>query len=216
MNRFTLIKLSAFALFLALGIFLGLQSDGALLDTLRELPAKVEQKPFQTAALFLFLFVLLKFTFIPLIPVALLSGYIFGPLWGAFLAILAMTLSSILMFILARYLGKDFVREVIENRFEKMRHYNHKLKHHGFLTVLFLRVVPVMPLAVVNMGLGLSRVRFADFSLATVVGVTPGILLLSFAGEYLMDWKNPALYFFLGAYLLLLLTTGLVAFWYRK
>ena len=49
-----------------------------------------------------------------------------------------------------------------------------------FVSVLILRMMPIMPFNIVNYGIGLTRVRFSRYFLATVLGMAPGSTLTTF------------------------------------
>lgn len=196
----------------SLGYFYDFDINGLLAD-LRDTS---ETNPLLAACLFIALFVAVRFAFIPMLSVSLLAGYIFGPLWGAVVSVAAITLSSSLMFLLSRSLGKAYIQTLLKERFDWVRKYDKGLRKHGFLTVLFFRVVPVFPLAVINFGLGLSSTKFVDFFLATVFGVLPGVILLVNAGKYLTDWDNPGLYMYLAIYLLLVAAAFAAGYYFRK
>jgi uncharacterized membrane protein YdjX (TVP38/TMEM64 family) len=52
------------------------------------------------------------------------------------------------------------------------------LAKRGLLTVMVVRVVPVAPFTVVNLIAGASHIRFRDFLIGTVFGMTPGIMAI--------------------------------------
>lgn len=178
----------------------------AVLEDLRRLSAK---QPLWAAVLFILAFTLVKFTFVPVTSASILAGYLFGGWLGVALSVAAIAFSSAVMFALARYLGRSFIRRLIADKMSWLEKYDARLERHGFGTVLFFRVVPVLPLAAINLGLGVSRVRFGDYMWATVAGVLPGVTLLSHAGKHIGDWDNYLLYLYLGIYILFI---G-IAFW---
>ena len=56
-------------------------------------------------------------------------------------------------------------------------------RKRGVLVVVAFRVVPVAPGTVVNLTLGASGISLADFAIGSVVGMTPGMLLMSIMGD---------------------------------
>jgi uncharacterized membrane protein YdjX (TVP38/TMEM64 family) len=56
----------------------------------------------------------------------------------------------------------------------------------GRRIVLLLRLSPVFPFNLLNYALGLTRVRFADFAIASV-GMLPGTLLYVYYGKVIAD-----------------------------
>jgi uncharacterized membrane protein YdjX (TVP38/TMEM64 family) len=64
----------------------------------------------------------------------------------------------------------------------------------GILAVAALRVVPVAPYTVINLVAGATHVRFFDFMVGTLLGMFPGILVLTALGDQLQDlWQRPTL-----------------------
>jgi uncharacterized membrane protein YdjX (TVP38/TMEM64 family) len=53
-----------------------------------------------------------------------------------------------------------------------------QISRHGFLSVLFARIVPIAPFVIVNLVAGAIQVRVRDFVLGTLVGMSPGIVAI--------------------------------------
>lgn len=168
------------------------------------------------AFLFVLITVLLKILFVPLTPVSIAAGYLFGPALGLPIALVSALLSSVIPFLLARHLGSHFVESLIQNRFKLLERYSEAIRRHGFLTVLFFRTVPLLPHMVVNLGFGVTRVRTRDFILASIAGLLPGMVLLVYIGDTISDYSDPKLYVFIGLYILFLALTLLIAYRERK
>lgn len=208
-NNMKTARIIKFTIFLALLTLLALAGYHYGFDINRAFSSLKElsgARPLPAALTFIFLFTAVKFTFVPITSASILAGYLFGASWGALIAVIAIAFSSSLMFLLARWLGRDFVEIFVSQKLSGLERYNLKLEQNGLLAVLILRMLPVLPLAVVNLGLGLSRLRFTDYFLGTIFGSLPGVFLLVNAGEYLTDWNNPLLYVFLGLYLFMIIS----------
>ena len=52
--------------------------------------------------------------FVPALPLTLLGGIVFGPVWGVVYVWIAATLAAALAFLVARYLARDTVRRWTE------------------------------------------------------------------------------------------------------
>lgn len=77
---------------------------------------------------------------------------------------------------IGRLLWRDAVRALGGRRLNDL---SRKLGEKGLLAVVFVRVVPVAPFAIVNLVAGASHVRFGSYVLGTVLGMMPGIALMS-------------------------------------
>ena len=97
-----------------------------------------------------------------------LTGFLY--LWTAALA------ASCLSFLLSRTLGRDFAVWMIG---KKMVKYDDLIESNGFTSVLYLRLM-CFPFAVLNYGMGLSKVRFGIiFSPRRLVKPSPSLSLPS-------------------------------------
>lgn len=128
------------------------------------------------------------YTLRPLIlfPASVLSaaaGIIWGPALGFFYLQIAANISSTLEFLIARY----FAREAIEKHLRgKISNLNKRIEKRGFLTVLLVRLIPNVAWDIQNLSLGLTKVKFRDYFLATLIGIMPGSFAIVFFGASLL------------------------------
>ena len=156
---------------------------------------------------------ILVYIFRPLIlfPAGVLSataGIIWGPALGFFYLQIAANLSSTAEFLLARYFARDAVKNLLRGKVFKV---DEKIEKHGFLTVLLIRLIPNVAWDIQNLSLGLTKVKFRDYLLATLIGIMPGSFAFVFFGSSLIKVLfNPktfwvigiAILFFIGIYYL--------------
>jgi uncharacterized membrane protein YdjX (TVP38/TMEM64 family) len=90
-------------------------------------------------------------------------------------------------FLLARKLGREYVEKKYVNNIKKLKEYDAHLKKRGFFTVLILRLITIIPYELINIAGGLSRIKFLDFILATVIGIIPGTLIAIFFARTLTE-----------------------------
>ena len=57
------------------------------------------------------------------------------------------------------------------------------LVRRGVLAVAAVRLVPIAPFTIVNLVAGASRIPFADYIFGTIIGMAPGIVLMSALGH---------------------------------
>ncbi|MNL06664.1 TVP38/TMEM64 family inner membrane protein YdjZ [compost metagenome] len=110
-------------------------------------------------------------------PVTLLivvTLVVFGPWYGAVLALCGTVLSAAGGYTAGRLLGRHAVRRLGGRRLNRL---SHKVRQHGVLAMVVLRLVPVAPFTLVNLVVGASRIRLRDCLLGTAIGMTPGILI---------------------------------------
>ncbi len=121
--------------------------------------------------------------FLPGTIFTLLGGAAFGVFWGSVLSIIASTTGAIAAYWIARKLGKTTVDAFVENKFKRITDYNDQVEKNGFLTVLLLRITPLIPYNGLNFALAYSPVRLRDYALATLIGNAPSIVAYVYLGE---------------------------------
>lgn len=149
-----------------------------------------------------------------LFPAGLLSitgGLAFGPLFGTIYTVLGGTGCAVAEFFFARTFGRGAVAKLVKGRLAKI---DEGIERRGFMTVLWIRLIPNLPYDVQNYSLGLTGVRFRDYFLATAIGIIPGTFGFVYLGYSLTDlrqfWKV------LLAVLLILGLVGLQKLWRRR
>jgi uncharacterized membrane protein YdjX (TVP38/TMEM64 family) len=115
----------------------------------------------------------------------LAAGAVFGLLEGTVYVFVAATLGAAAAFLVARYVARDAVvrRLAGSPRFAAI---DRAVGESGRRIVLLLRLSPVFPFNLLNYALGLTRVRFVDYFVASI-GMLPGTLLYVYYGKLAGD-----------------------------
>ena len=92
--------------------------------------------------------------------------------------------SGLISFVFARFIARDWVQARLPDKIKK---YDSKLESSGFLTVLVLRIF-LFTSPPLQLGLGVSRVKFLPFLAGTALGNLPSIVLASFAFSNIIQW----------------------------
>ena len=94
---------------------------------------------------------------------------------------LGATLGSTAAFVLSRYVARERVALRVEGdrRFAAI---DRAIGHQGRRIVFLLRLSPIFPFSLLNYALGLTRVRLADYVVASF-GMLPGTLLYVYSGK---------------------------------
>lgn len=141
--------------------------------------------------IYVILFTFVPLTLFPDAVLAIASGMAFGMWRGFLLTWLGALSGGSLAFWLARVIGQ----EAMEKLQKRMGHKPHEVPHmKGFLSVLVLRLVPLVPFDVVSYGAGLSHVRYRDFIFGTAVGIIPGVCVYVNLGDKLIDCGSTHFY----------------------
>jgi dihydrolipoamide dehydrogenase len=109
----------------------------------------------------------------------LVSGAIFGLLWGTVIVSFASTLGATIAFLIARYL----LRDTVQNKFgENLKTVNAGIRRDGAFYLFTLRLVPAFPFFAINVVMGLTPIRTLTFLLVSQVGMLPGTMVYVNAG----------------------------------
>ena len=163
-----------------LGRFLTLEALKANRDALT---AFYQKNPFVMAGAFIAIYIIQSALFLPGAAVfSLAAGAIFGALMGTLYVNIGATIGATLAFLVARYLFHDVIQNKLGARLVKM---NRELEARSFNYLLLLRLVPVFPFFLINLGAGLTHMSLRTFFLGTMMGMIPGSFVFCNAGASL-------------------------------
>lgn len=112
------------------------------------------------------------------------TGMVFGPGMGFVYALAGSLLSAFTAYGLGHLLGKDLIRRYAGRTVNRL---SRRMGRHGIMAVVVLRVAPVAPFTVINLIAGASHVKVLDFLAGTVVGMAPGIFVMTVFGTQIAD-----------------------------
>ncbi|MCF6157852.1 MAG: TVP38/TMEM64 family protein [wastewater metagenome] len=138
----------------------------------------------------------------------LTGGAIFGVLRGSLYNLIAANIGASLAFFMARYLGRDFVSKLVKGRVEN---YEEKIKGHGFRFIFILRLIPVIPFNGLNIGAGLSGIKYYDYLSGSALGMIPGTVIYTYFADSLLkgvtgSWKKAMTHLIIASVLLILIS----------
>ncbi len=119
----------------------------------------------------------------------IVGGAVFGFGWGAVLVTIGANVGASAAFGLARGLGRDGIERLVGRRLAGL---DKATADHGFLGLLVLRLIPLVPFNALNFGSGLTALRWRDYALATVIGILPGTLVYTFFADALVLGSSEA------------------------
>jgi uncharacterized membrane protein YdjX (TVP38/TMEM64 family) len=126
---------------------------------------------------------LMGVSFVPTYSCAILAGWAFGFAVGWPLAMVTITVASLLAYAIGRGIARDRVIEVIRERPKWDAIYRSLLEKKSgrtLLVVTLLRIPPTSPFALANFALAAARVPVLDYTLGTLIGVAPRTALGTF------------------------------------
>jgi len=110
----------------------------------------------------------------------LVGGAVFGPVFGSVLNLLGGTLGASLAFLVARYLARDWAQAKAGPRLQSVMR---SVDEEGWRFVAFIRLVPVIPYNIANYLLGITRIPFPQYVLATLVFMLPSTVAYTWLGH---------------------------------
>lgn len=130
--------------------------------------------------LFVAVYAVATVLFLPGAVVTLAGGALFGPLWGTLWNLTGATVGAALAFLIARYLGADWVARRAGPRLQAL---SDGVATEGWRFIAFVRLVPLFPFNLLNYALGLTRVSFLIYLLASWVFMLPGAFAYIWLGH---------------------------------
>ncbi len=129
--------------------------------------------------LFMVIYALGTVFFLPGSVLTLAGGALFGPVWGTLINLTGATLGAALAFLVARYLAADWVARKTGGRLKQLKE---GVEGEGWRFVAFVRLVPLFPFNLLNYALGLTRIRFLEYVIASWLFMLPGAIAYTYVG----------------------------------
>jgi len=117
--------------------------------------------------------VLATIFFLPGLPVTMLSGLVFGPLWGVVYASIGSVIGISCAFLIARYVTRGMIERWVD-RNAQFRRIDDGVRHQGWRMLMITRLVPIFPFNLQNYAYGLTKIGFLTFVLVSWVCMLPG------------------------------------------
>lgn len=117
----------------------------------------------------------------------LAGGAVFGLWWGLLLVSFASTLGATGAFLVARYLARDGIQARYGARLKAI---NAGIEKEGAFYLFTLRLVPLFPFFLINLLLGLTKMRATTFFWVSQLGMLPGTFVYVNAGTQIAQLKS--------------------------
>ena len=139
----------------------------------------IESAGLAAPLLFMLVYALGTVFFLPGSLLTLAGGAIFGPVWGTLYNLTGATLGAALAFLLARYLAGEWVERRTGGRLRQLKE---GVENEGWRFVAFVRLVPLFPFNLLNYALGLTRIPFLQYVVASWLFMLPGAVAYTYLG----------------------------------
>lgn len=184
-----LVLIGALAAYFAfdLGQYLSLENFKA---SQAEIVAAKDANPALYIAGFFLLYVAVTGLSIPGAAImSLVAGALFGVVLGTLIVSFASTMGATLAFLSSRYLLRDWV----QGKFgERLRAVDDGLEKDGAFYLFTLRLIPVFPFFVINLLMGLTRIKTGTFFGVSQIGMLPATIVFVNAGTQISRIESTA------------------------
>ncbi|WP_370263717.1 TVP38/TMEM64 family protein [Limnobacter sp.] len=183
------VALALVLLGLALWMGLGLQWEGAdVLQAQQALQGYFEEQPVMATTLYFLAFMGVTALCLPGASLMMLVG---AGCMGFGLCTVLSTLASAVGALLTMLATRHLFRGAVERRFHSpLQKLNKGLEKNAVVTMLSLRLAPVIPFVLFNMLAGMTRTKPWTFLWTSVLGMLPGTVLYVNAGHQISEVRS--------------------------
>ncbi len=129
----------------------------------------------------------MSFGITPTTFIAVISGYFFS--WQGFIGVvISYCFASLISLYLGKFINRFTLKELINT--EKFTDYVGKISSYQFLTIIFIRLSPILPFAVSSFAVALMRPDIKKYLLATLIGMLPRTFIFFYIGMNIFDVWN--------------------------
>ena len=119
---------------------------------------------------------------IPASLLSILAGNIFGPFEAFILSFISCFFAGTLAFLLSKILGKKYINKLLKGKALEL---DSSAEKHGFKIMLIMRLTTLFPYDPLSYAAGLTKMKYKDFILASLLGISPELIAYSFMGKNL-------------------------------
>lgn len=190
------LKLAAALLFIAVLVYFFLFQnhllEGINVSLIRNYTDQItffyNENPLTSWVVYIISLIILTFLTVPFtILFVIISGVVVNPIYASLVASLCMSIGTSLSFLVIRYFASNWV---LENFQQKLKLVNEHLEKDGFFYVVFIRLIPGIPLFLINALLAVTSLRLKWFFLGTFLGSLFPFYVFAKAGNFLSDFNH--------------------------
>lgn len=135
-----------------------------------------------TPVILLLVYVVGSLVAFPLSLLVAATGLIFGSAWGFVYALTGTLLAAVVTYVAGWLLGRDTIRRYGGKSLGRI---SDMLARRGVTTMILISLLPIAPFTLTSMAAGAFHIRFRDYILGTLIGITPGLLVMTIIGSQL-------------------------------
>ncbi len=123
--------------------------------------------------------------FLPGLPITIVGGILFGPLWGVVYTIISSTVGACVAFLVSRYLARQWVEGQLKS--PRWRRLDAGVEKHGWKVVAFTRLIPLFPFNLLNYAFGLTKIGLRQYAVTTFLCMLPACIAFIVFSSSLLD-----------------------------
>ncbi len=200
----------------ALAVIIALLSWLSTLITPDELQAWLRGWGVWTPLVYIVLVIVTPIFFVPLAPLAMMSGLLFG-LWRGFAyTMVGAIINCNIMYLMTQRLGKARVQAFLSSRLSPawLARIESLEGRTGVIFLFILRVTALIPYNVINYAFGLTNMKYRDYMLASIAGIIPPMLIYANMGDKALDITSPDFWMAFAMLALLLVLSAVLLWWF--
>ncbi|MBI5274748.1 MAG: VTT domain-containing protein [Chlamydiales bacterium] len=113
---------------------------------------------------------------------SLAIGYLFVFPLSTFMVVFSATIGACILFVSTKIALSEHVYKISPKLVDKI---HHQLETKGSIYLVAIRLLPIIPFWVINIVCAMLNISFARFLWTTVIGIIPGSILYTYAGDSL-------------------------------
>lgn len=117
----------------------------------------------------------------------LMMGWYFKWTISTILVSFAATAGATVAFLLSRYLFQNTIQQKFG---DKLASFNEALEREGAFYLFTLRLIPAVPFFVINVVMGLTKMRIGTYWWVSQIGMLPGTAVYCYAGSQIPDLQT--------------------------
>ncbi len=120
--------------------------------------------------------------FLPVAPIVLAGGAIFGFYYGFLINLFCAVISALFSFLISRYFGLNWMSP---RKQTKLFHWISRFQSLGWRSLATARVTPFLPCSIVNYAYGLTHIKISTYNLTNLIFFIPYKLIATYIGAHL-------------------------------
>ena len=124
---------------------------------------------------------------LPVMPIILAAGAIYGFYWGFVINLFSATLSASLAFLVSRHMGIDWIPGIDQQRIAA---WSSRVESLGWKSLALCLLTPFIPCAIVNYGYGFTRIKLLTYILTSFIFFIPYKFVVTYLGNLGGHWAT--------------------------